>query len=158
MKKQLLFALCIISFSQAEINDLPEGFPGGYVGLSVQYGTNKTIGLQASFGVAVPGFGEPSMGPYLFPGFAIGKRYSFKTKKPHTYIDGQMTYLDKGVWLGGGTGLVFMNGEHLTKYKYYGGWFVGGAVSESLIGEKKPFFRALHAGIAIPLFGTIFHP
>ena len=159
MKKQLLFALCIISFSQAEINDLPEGFPGGYVGLSVQYGTNKTIGLQASFGVAVPGFGEPSMGPYLFPGFAIGKRYSFKTKKPHTYIDGQITHLGyAGVWVGVGAGLVFMDGEHYKKYKYYGGWVVGGAVSESLIGEKKPFFRALHAGIVLPIIGTMLYP
>jgi len=60
--------------------------------------------------------------------------------------------------LGGGTGLAFMNGEHLTKYKYYEGWLVGGAVSESLIGEKKPFFRAVHAGIAIPIIGTMLYP
>ena len=66
MKIKLLLTLFIISAIHAEINDSSEGFPGGYVGLSVQYGTNKTIGLQASFGVAVPGFGEPSMGPYLF--------------------------------------------------------------------------------------------
>ncbi|MBL7012810.1 MAG: hypothetical protein ISR83_00180 [Candidatus Marinimicrobia bacterium] len=159
MFKKTLFLLFTLNLYYAADINLPDNFPGGYIGLSAQFGTDLTVGVQGSFGVAVPGLGEPSTGDYLFPGFAIGKRYSFKTKKPHTYIDGQITYLGyAGVWVGVGAGLVFMDGEQYKKYKYYGGWLVGGGVSESLIGEKKPFFRALHAGIAIPIIGTMFYP
>ena len=52
MKKHLplLMLLSLVSAQTYETYGDPRdlSFPGGYIGLSVNYGTNKTIGFQAS--------------------------------------------------------------------------------------------------------------
>ena len=54
-------------------------FPGGYIGLSVNYGTNKTIGFQASVAMITP-YSESENFPFIFPGIVLGRGYSFVKK------------------------------------------------------------------------------
>ena len=67
-------------------------FPGGYIGLSVNYGTNKTIGFQANVAMIIP-YSEPGTFPFIFPGIVLGRRYSFVKKISYNYRDVQLLSL-----------------------------------------------------------------
>ena len=73
--------------------------------MSINFGPNKTIGYQLSFGIAEPSVGEASMGPFLFPGIACGYRYSFINKQKYYYADLQLTLIVNGAWGGTATGM-----------------------------------------------------
>lgn len=48
--KKILF-ICLISLA------ISQDFPGGYIGLSINYGSQHTIGFQVSIGTVMPGIG-----------------------------------------------------------------------------------------------------
>ena len=80
--KKLLPILILLTVMSAQTYGDPRDhfFPGGYIGLSVNYGTNKTIGFQASVAMIIP-YSEAGTTPLIFPGIVLGRRYSFVKKK-----------------------------------------------------------------------------
>ena len=134
-------------------------FPGGYVGMSINYGSNKTIGCQLSFGVAEPSVGEASMGPYLFPAIACGYRYSLLNKQQYCYTDLQFTSIGNGLWGGAGIGIAFKNGERFRRNKVYLGFLFCGYIRDySISPKKKHDYNGAHLGFAVPIIGTHFYP
>ena len=80
MKKLLpLLILLTVMSAQTYSDHSVSSFPGGYIGLSVNYGTNKTIGFQASVAMIIP-YSEPETFPFIFPRIVLGRRYSFVKK------------------------------------------------------------------------------
>ena len=78
----ILSILAVFTFS----NKLT-ALPGGYVGLSFMLDfKSKQKGLQFSTGLALPFIGEPSLGPYAFPGVTLGLRHT-NNKDFYSYID-----------------------------------------------------------------------
>jgi len=132
--------------------------PGGYVGLGIQYGTNKTIGLQVSYGIALPSVGEPGVGPYLFPGIAVGRRYSLNDKKRYSYSDLQILYMN-GFWVGSGFGLMYKSGQLVPRAKVFAGYLIGGYTHDIVISSKpERLFKGWHLGIALPVLGSHIQP
>ena len=152
---------CIILFLLSSFlfgDDLPN-FPGGYVGMSINYGSNKTLGCQLSFGIAEPSVGEASMGPFLFPGIACGYRYSSINKQNYYYADFQFTLFAMGTWGGAATGMAFINGERFRRNKGYFGYLFGGYIRDYINSpQKNHFYNGAHLGMAIPIIGTHFYP
>lgn len=151
----LFFPVLILSKDFKE-----SSFPGGYVGLSIQYGSERTLGFQISTGIAVPAVGEPAVGPYLFPGIAVGWRKSFATTTAYSFIDLQLTLI-QGFWVGGGVGYAFSDSGNFFRHKQYAGFLIGGITSE------KPFqvqavsvdkFLGLHLGLTYPFMGNHLYP
>jgi hypothetical protein len=140
-------------------------FPGGYIGTSYEFNfKNKIRGLQISFGVALPSIGNPGLGPYLFPGLALGTRSMLKKKKSYHYSDIQINYLGYGgLWGGAGVGIAFMNGKKLNRRKIFGGYLMAGLVKEKIQSDEKSNtegnnFFGYHLGLAIPLIGSHLYP
>ena len=80
MKKLLpLLILLTVMSAQTYSDHSVSSFPGGYIGLSVNYGTNKTIGFQASVAMITP-YSESENFPFIFPGIVLGRGYSFVKK------------------------------------------------------------------------------
>ena len=74
------------------------------MGLSYEFDLkSKEKGYQLSLGIALPSVGEPGIGPYIFPGVAIGKRY-LKNKQSYIYTDFQIVGMASGLWTGIGYG------------------------------------------------------
>ena len=126
MKKllPLLMLLSLVSAQTYETYGDPRdlSFPGGYIGLSVNYGTNKTIGFQASVAMIIP-YSEPGTFPFIFPGIVLGRRYSFVKKNSYNYRDVQLLFLTpRAFWAGAGYGVVSINGEKKKRMKYFGGF------------------------------------
>lgn len=137
------------------------GTPGGYVGLSFLLDfKNKEKGLQFSIGLALPFIGEPSLGPYAFPGVALGLRY-IKNKSFYSYIDIQIV-ASNIVWTGAGLGLAFKEGDRYIRKKYFLGYLPTGYVQESTRKKNSSFamsdFKAIYLGGAIPIIGSYFKP
>ena len=139
-------------------------FPGGYLGISASFGKNRTAGLQGSVGIAVPSVGEPAMGPYLFPGIAVGKRRSWADQKEYVYTDLQITYVHSGAWGGGawggaGVGRLFSEEGNRLRSKIYGGYLMGGYSTEYLMGaDMENLFHGIHLGVALPMIGSHLYP
>ena len=161
--KKILF-VCLISFA------ISQDFPGGYIGLSVNYGTQNTIGFQVSIGTVMRSIGEPGMGPYLMPGIAGGMRYSISEKRKYYYADTQILFQASGFWAGVGKGITLKDGEKFKRSKLFGGFLSFGGIREQMkysnkfnpnTGEKnnkRTFYNGFHCGIAIPLIGSHFYP
>ena len=135
--------------------------PGGYVGLSFLLDfKSKEKGLQFSTGLALPFIGEPSLGPYAFPGIALGLRH-IKNKSFYSYIDIQIV-ASNVVWTGAGLGLTFKEGNRFIRKKYFLGFLPIGYVQESTRKKDSSFaisdFKAIYLGGAIPLIGSHFKP
>ena len=135
--------------------------PGGYVGLSFLLDfKSKEKGLQFSTGLALPFIGEPSLGPYAFPGVALGLRH-IKNKSFYSYIDIQIV-ASNAVWAGAGLGLAFKEGNRYIRKKYFMGFLPIGYVKESTRNKDSSSvmndFRAIYLGGAIPIIGSHFKP
>ena len=155
--KKLLF-LVILGFGVLIAKEY-ENFPGGYIGISINYGSQHTIGLQISLGVAVPSVGKPSLGPYLFPGAVSGLRYSIKNKTTYLYTDAQLLYVSNGIWSGLAKGIAFYKGNKISRSKLFGGYLTfGGMVEKMPLIKEQIYYKGLHFGIAIPLIGTHIYP
>ena len=169
--KRLWLILLLISFIWGQgtqtnhVGDpskLPQ--PGGYIGISFEFDTKKKInGYQISIGFAVPSIGNPGQGPYLFPGFAFGKRHSSKEDKSYTYSDLQIAYLGYGgFWGGAGYGIAFMDGKKLKRRKLFGGYLLAGYTKENIkmpeSGWQNNTFAGYHLGLVLPIIGYHFHP
>ena len=163
MKKllPLLMLLSLMSAQTYETYGDPRdlSFPGGYIGLSVNYGTNKTIGFQASVAMIIP-YSEPGTFPFIFPGIVLGRRYSFVKKNSYNYRDVQLLFLTpRAFWAGAGYGVVFINGEKKKRMKYFGGFLLGGYTKEYILNpERESFFNGFHLGLGLPLIGNSFYP
>ena len=120
--KPLFILLLIVGFLIADVIPEYENFPGGYIGISINYGSQHTIGLQISLGVAVPSVGKPSLGPYLFPGAVSGLRYSIKNKTTYLYTDAQLLYSSNAIWSGLAKGIAFYKGNKISRSKLFGGY------------------------------------
>ena len=136
-------------------------WPGGYIGLGFEFDLKtKQRGYQLSFGVAVPDLGEPGMGPFIFPGIAIGKKYLLNEKKSYTYIDMQIVAI-AGLWGGAGYGIAFKDGKTALRRKFFAGW-IAGYVNESTqvpdLKWVKGTFKGYHLGLGLPLIGGHFYP
>ena len=167
--KRLWLILFVISFiwgqgtqyeRSGDPSELP--LPGGYIGISFVFDTKKKIkGYQISIGFAVPSIGNPSQGPYLFPGIASGKRYLSKENKSYTYIDAQVV-LSAGIWGGAGYGIAFMDGKKLKRRKLFGGYLLAGYTKENIImpesGWQNNTFAGYHLGLGLPIIGYHFYP
>lgn len=149
-------------FSQIFISDVRAEqplFPGGYLGISASFGKNRTVGLQGSVGIAVPSVGKPGLGPWLFPGIAVGKRRSWADQKEYVYTDLQITYNHSGIWGGVGVGRLFSEEGNRLRSKIYGGFLMGGYSTEYLMGaDMENLFHGIHLGMALPLIGSHFYP
>ena len=149
-------------FSQIFISDVRAerpSFPGGYLGISASFGKNRTVGLQGSVGIAVPSVGKPGMGPWLFPGIAVGKRRSWADQKEYVYTDLQITYNQSGIWGGVGVGRLFSEEGNRLRSKIYGGYLMGGYSTEYLMGsDMENLFHGIHLGVALPMIGSHFYP
>ena len=134
---------------------------GGYLGLSYEFDLkSKEKGYQLSLGVALPSVGEPGMGPYIFPGVALGKRY-LKNKQSYIYTDIQIVGMASGLWTGVGYGTAKINEKRIKRRKWFLGWLAGGYVSETVRApslEKQSSFSGLHLGFVFPLIGDHFQP
>jgi len=135
--------------------------PGGYVGLSFLLDfKSKEKGLQFSAGLALPFIGEPSLGPYAFPGVALGLR-QIKNNSFYSYLDIQIV-ASNVVWTGAGLGLAFKEGDRYIRKKYFLGFLPIGYVHESALEKNLSFalsdFKAIYLGGAIPLIGSHFKP
>ena len=152
----ILYILTVFTFS----NKLT-ALPGGYVGLSFLFDfKSKEKGLQFSTGLALPFVGEPSLGPYAFPGVALGLR-QIKNNSFYSYIDIQIV-ASNVVWTGAGLGLAFKEGDRYIRKKYFLGFLPIGYVHESALEKNLSFtlsdFKAIYLGGAIPLVGSHFKP
>ena len=113
----ILSILTVFTFS----NKLT-ALPGGYIGLSFLFDfKSKEKGLQFSTGLALPFIGEPSLGPYAFPGVTVGLRHT-NNKGFYSYIDIQIV-ASNAVWAGAGLGLAFKEGNQYIRKKYFMGLF-----------------------------------
>ena len=127
--------------------------------MSINFGSNKTIGCQLSFGVAEPSVGEASMGPFLFPAIACGYRYSSINKEKYYYSDLQLTLSANGAWGGAATGMAIINWERFRRTKGYIGFLFGGYIRDYTNSpQKNPLYNGAHLGLAIPIIGTHFMP
>tara|TARA_B100000029_G_scaffold516783_1_gene634161 strand:- start:5858 stop:6343 length:486 start_codon:yes stop_codon:yes gene_type:complete len=139
--------------------------PGAYIGISYQFDVKKKIkGYQISFGFALPQFGSPGSGPYLFPGIAIGKRKISDHKKSYSYVDAQVVLIE-GFWGGFGYGIAFMDGQKQRRAKTFGGYLLAGLTTEymqtsklELELETNLFIPYYHFGLALPFPGYHFYP
>ena len=161
--KKLLPILILLTVMSAQTYGDPRDnfFPGGYIGLSVNYGTNKTIGFQASVAMIIPSEpGTTTAFPLIFPGIVLGRRYSFVKKNSYNYRDVQLlSMVSSGFWAGGGYGVVSINGEKKKRMKYFGGFLLGGYTKEYILNpERESFFNGFHLGLALPLIGNSFYP
>ncbi|MDP6878794.1 MAG: hypothetical protein QGI18_09355 [Candidatus Marinimicrobia bacterium] len=163
----LLFLLTLLLYGQeASVQGDPSELsqPGGYIGISYEFDKKNTIkGYQIAIGFAVPSIGNPGQGPYLFPGFAFGKKYSSKENKSYTYNDLQITYFGYGgFWSGAGYGIAFIDGKKLKRSKYYGGFLLAGYYKENIdiaeLDSQNNTFSGYHLGLALPIIGNHFHP
>ena len=159
----ILFSSMAVAFqffiSDVKATSKHSFFPGGYLGLSTSFGKNKTTGIQWSLGIAVPLVGEPAMGPYLFPGIAMGKRRSFVNQKSYFYTDLQITYNYSGIWGGTGIGYLFSEEGNRIRSKFYGGYLLGGYSTEYLMGTgMESLFHGIYLGVAAPVIGNHFYP
>jgi hypothetical protein len=149
-------------FSQIFISDVRAErplFPGGYLGISASFGKNRTVGLQGSVGIAVPSVGKPGLGPWLFPGIAVGKRRSWADQKEYVYTDLQITYNHSGIWGGVGVGRLFSEEGNRLRSKIYGGYLMGGYSTEYLMGaDMENLFHGIHLGVAVPMIGSHLYP
>ena len=135
--------------------------PGGYFGLSFLFDfKSKEKGLQFSTGLALPYVGEPSLGPYVFPGVTLGLRHT-NNKSFYNYIDIQIVVFN-AVWAGAGLGLAFKEGNRYIRKKYFMGFLPIGYVKESTRNKDSSSamndFSAIYLGGAIPLIGSHFKP
>ena len=82
MKKHVIILVIILQNFLISESEHPSSsnFAGGYLGFSINYDTQQTIGYQLSLGIVIPAVGETAMGPYLFPGIVGGMRYSKENK------------------------------------------------------------------------------
>ena len=138
----------------------PDGiFPGGYIGLGASFGRYGTRGFQISVGMAVPSVGFPAIGPYLFPGLAVGWRRSSREPESYRYADLQVVYLDRGAWVGGGLGRVFIDDRSYWRTKIFAGYLVAGYTHEHIFSPGlNRLFSGLHLGLALPLPGSHLYP
>ena len=135
-------------------------YPGGYIGFGVHFGTDKTVGAQMSYGVAVSSVGDPGVGPYLFPGIAFGFRKSFSLGLSYYYSDLQLTYFN-GAWAGVGVGKSFSDSGGSLRAKIYGGFFMACLTYETplrVVKDEIPTFVGGYLGLAYPLIGNHLMP
>jgi len=92
MKKYVIILVIILQIFLMAESEHPSSsnFPGGYLGFSINYDTQQTIGYQLSLGIVIPTVGEVAMGPYLFPGIVGGVRYSKENKQKFFYTGLQL--------------------------------------------------------------------
>ncbi len=153
MRYSICFTMIVMFF--ALTNCFAKG-SGGYLGFGIHYGTDKTLGAQISYGVALTSVGEPGVGPYLLPGIAVGIRRSFSHKTTYSYSDLQLTWFN-GLWGGVGVGSVFSEFGPTLRAKIYGGFLIAGFSYETPVlianKEEKPFVGS-YLGLAFPRIGT----
>ena len=161
MKKHVIILIIILQNFLIADSKHPSSsnFPGGYLGFSINYDTQQTIGYQLSLGIVIPAVGEAAMGPYLFPGIVGGMRYSKENKQTYLYTDLQLLYLNSGVWGGVGKGKAFYNGVIINRDKLFGGYLMFGGIIEKMpLNKEEQYYKGLHFGIALPLIGNHFYP
>ena len=153
--KKLLLLLLIVGFV---IGSDHTTFPGGYIGISINYGSQQTIGLQISAALAEKSIGEPSLGPYLLPGIVVGLRHSKKNDLTYFYTDAQLLY-GGSVWFGLAKGIAFNKGKKVSRSKLFAGYLTfGGMVEKMSLLQDTAYYRGFHFGTAIPLIGTHVYP
>ena len=135
--------------------------PGGYLGISFQLDfKSKEKGFQFSTGITVPFIGEPGMGPYAFPGVALGLRH-VKNSNIYSYIDIQIV-ASNAAWAGVGYGVGFKEGDRFLRKKYFLGFLPIGYVHESMRNRDSMQmlnnFKGIYLGGALPIIGSHFHP
>jgi len=161
MKKHLIILVVILqNFLISESEDPSSlNFPGGYIGFSINYDIQQTIGCQLSLGIVIPTVGEAAMGPYLFPGIVGGVRYSKENKQIYSYTDLQLLYNNSGVWGGIAKGIAFYNGLIINRDKLFGGYLmVGGIIEKMPLNKEQQYYKGLHFGLVMPLIGNHFYP
>ena len=177
MKKHVIILVIILQNFLVSQSDNPSSsnFPGGYLGFSINYDTQQTIGYQLSLGIAIPTVGEASIGPYLFPGIVHGVRYSLNSnksiissgliqflvekKRRYSYTDLQLLYMNNGVWGGVAKGKAYYDGEIINRDKLFGGYLMFGGIIEKMpLNKEEQYYKGLHFGIALPLIGNHFYP
>lgn len=159
MNQMIKLCLVTVGLLMGWTHSHAEG-PGGYIGFGLHFGTDKTVGAQVSYGVALTSVGEPGVGPYLFPGVAMGTRYSFLHKTSYSYSDLQLTYFN-GAWAGIGFGPTFSKLGTSLKGKVYGGFLAAGLCYEKSIMLEKDVnitFLGGYLGLAVPLIGSHLMP
>ena len=155
MKKLLLIALLIAGYGIASDHT---AFPGGYIGISINYGSQQTIGLQISAGLADKSIGEPSIGPYLLPGIVVGLRHSKKNELTYFYTDAQLLY-GGSAWCGLAKGIAFSQDKKVSRSKLFAGYLTfGGMVEKMPLLKDITYYKGFHFGAAIPLIGTHVYP
>ena len=157
MARAIIYSILIVFIFNNKLTALP----GGYIGLSFLLDfKSKEKGLQFSTGLALPFIGEPSLGPYAFPGLALGFRHT-KNKSFYSYIDIQIV-ASNVAWAGTGLGLAFKDGARYIRRKYFLGYLPIGYVKESTRNKDSSYvmndFRAIYLGGAIPIIGSHFKP
>ena len=157
MARKIIYSILIVFIFSNKLT----ATAGGYVGLSFLLDfKSKEKGLQFSTGLALPFIGEPSLGPYAFPGVALGLRH-IKNKSFYSYIDIQIV-ASNVIWTGAGLGLAFKEGDRYIRKKYFLGFLPIGYVQESTRKKDSSFaisdFKAIYLGGAIPLIGSHFKP
>ena len=156
MKKLLLTLLLIIGFVIARDHS---SFPGGYIGISLNYGSQQTIGLQISASIVEKSIGKPSLGPYLLPGIVAGLRHSKKNDLSYFYTDAQLLYSAGSVWLGLAQGIAFHEGRKVCRSKLFAGFLTfGGMVEKMPLLKNKTYYKGFHFGVALPIIGTHLYP
>ena len=177
MKKHVIILVLILqNFLISKSGHPPfSNFSGGYLGFSINYDTQQTIGFQLSLSIVIPTVGEASIGPYLFPGIVHGVRYSLNSnksimssgliqflvekKRRYSYTDLQLLYFNSGVWGGVAKGKAFYNGLTINRDKLFGGYLMFGAIIEKMpLNKEEQYYKALHFGLAMPLIGNHFYP
>lgn len=134
---------------------IPMDFPGGYIGISCNNASNRTIGLQGSFGVAASYSDIVS----AFPGVSTGIRYSLKNKNRSLYLDAQIVLMAAGFWIGSGKGLIINENQKSPKEKFFIGFLPLGFFSEKIsLNDGTQKHRGLHIGMALPIIGSQFKP
>ena len=130
-------------------------FPGGYIGVSLNYGSNRTIGLQGSFGIVAS---SSDIGA-VFPGVSTGIRYSLKNQNTSLYVDAQFVLMAGGFWIGAAKGLIINENQKSPKEKFFAGFLPVGFFSEKIsLNDEIQKHRGLHLGMALPLLGSQFKP
>ena len=160
MKKYVIILVIILQIFLMAESEHPSSsnFPGGYLGFSINYDTQQTIGYQLSLGIVIPTVGEAAMGPYLFPGIVGGVRY-LKNKKKYLYNDLQLLYHNGGIWGGVAKGIAFYDKTIINRDKLFGGYLMFGAIIEKMpLNKEEQYYKALHFGLAMPLIGNHFYP
>jgi len=167
MNRFLLFFLLVFFLYGQDVSvqgDPSElSHPGGYIGISYEFDKKNNIkGYQVSIGFAVPSIGNPGQGPYLFSGFAFGKKYLSKEKKSYRYNDLQINYINYGFWSGAAYGIAYIDGKKLKRRKYFGGYLLAGYYKENIdipeLDLQNNTFSGYHVGLPIPIIGNHFHP